>query len=232
MKPFIFLSFFLSGGYISFGQSTGSEKVQVNFNLRAGFQNTGTRLEFIFAPNTYFQELSNGFKPRYGAEIEISFPNRNRSWAILAEGSLQEHNSNISFIYPNLLYGNGDEEEGNIIITNRYVEIPVSVRHYLSADPKHRGFTTFSLVTHVPFNNSGVDIQYYNYNDMSPRFGLGLGVGYSFNNLIQMEFRLRTNMQLYNDTHWDVPHSDAFLTLGLNLSEVEKFVFGKKSTED
>lgn len=183
-------------------------KSQLNFHVKPGIGFTSVKLEFpeLPAANVNF---ATKISPRFGLELEYILPFIRNKWALFTEPTYINYKQK------------GENTLGNPAeISYNSVDLPFGVRHYMFLNKTSRIFIEGSL----NLADLSVGDNYVRYfipgTTVERQFGfrssvnLGGGIGYSYNNKIQISARYNSkNMGQY----FDIKYSSFSLMASYNI---------------
>ncbi|MES2410313.1 MAG: hypothetical protein V4535_02595 [Bacteroidota bacterium] len=153
----------------------------------------------------------------FGAEVEYVLPFNKQKWSLILTPTYQNFTTDKTYVKNDGFGGTGTEVTNHVDINYSYFEVPLGMRHYIFLNPKSRLFINVSYAIYIDkgdlkFTQTGsVDEEY----DLKSKGGsIDFGVGYSYNNRINLEVKTDFKRGISTSSNYGVDYS----SVGLQLS--------------
>ena len=153
----------------------------------------------------------------FGIEAEFILPVNKNKWAIVFEAAYNSFKSETAVTHRTVV----SSIELNAIINYVFVEVPISLRHYLFLNDNSKIFANISYIIEFSSNSSNVEFKrmddtIFTSLDIRSHNVFSFGLGYKYNDKYSIEARFSPSRTLENST-WDSEYKTASIIFGYSF---------------
>ncbi len=192
------------------------EKGKLNFKVAASMNMVSVAItdgSEHFNRSTDIKKSIVGF----GAEAEYVLPFNKNKWSLILAPNYLSFSADKTYVKNDGFGETGVEVINHVDMKYGYFEVPLGMRHYMFLNPKSRIFINVSYAIYIDkgdikFTQTGSIDEAY---DLKSKGGsIDFGLGYSYDNRINVELKTDFKRGIINSTSYGVDYS----SIGLQLS--------------
>ena len=177
-----------------------NKKLDFNLTVKAGYFNSSLDIVYdggITSTDRQSADLGSQGSVRIAAEFEYMFSPKTKSWSVFIETGYQSYKSATTVYYESVIEANRRQD---VMVDYKYIDVPIGIRRYFFISEKSKIFVNasytivFDLSDQIEYSENPGVVNL----DINSTPNLGFGLGFEYDNTINIEARLNTKRDITN----------------------------------